>query len=187
MLHGPGGNEDNLLTVGQMLDQKASIIAPRGKVLAYGMPRYFRRVAPGVFDIDDLKFRTGELAQFIQLFCTKHGVDTNTLVAVGYSNGANIAASLILLKPNLLKRVILFRAMLPLVPEQIPELNGTSVFISGGKYDEMIPEKSTLELKDLLLKSGATVKMNWEQCNHALTSDEMSKAREWLLNTKAQR
>ena len=157
LLHGTGGNEDDLLSVGQMLDQKASIIAPRGKVLEYGMPRYFKRVAPGVFDIEDLKFRTTELAQFIQLVCTKHGVSTNTLVAVGYSNGANIAASLILLKPNLLKRLILFRAMLPVMPEQTPVLNGTSVFISGGKYDDMIPEKSTLELKEVLMKSGAIV------------------------------
>ena len=183
LLHGTGGNEDDLLTVGQMLDQKASVIAPRGKVLEYGMSRYFRRVAPGVFDIEDLKFRTNELAQFIELVCTKHGVDTHTIVAVGYSNGANIAASLILLKPHLLKRSMLFRAMLPVVPEKIPELKGTSVFVSGGKYDEMIPEKGTLELRDILLKSGANVKMNWEESNHSLTSDEMGKAREWLLST----
>lgn len=185
LLHGTGGNEDDLLTVGQMLDQKASIIAPRGKVLEYGMPRYFRRVASGVFDIEDLKFRTNELAEFVQLVCTKYRVDRNNLVAVGYSNGANIAASLILLKPSLLKRSILFRAMLPLVPDKVPELKGTSVFISGGKYDEMIPEEGTLELKDLLEKYGAIVKMNWEQSTHALTSEEMTKAREWLLNTKA--
>lgn len=148
------------------------------------MPRYFRQVAPGVFDIEDLKFRTNELAEFIQLVCAKHGVDQQTLVAVGYSNGANIAAGLILLKPSLLKRSILFRAMLPLVPDKLPELKGTSVFISGGKYDEIIPQKSTLELKDLLEKCGAMVEMNWERSTHALTSDEMSKAREWLLNTR---
>lgn len=184
LLHGTGGNEDDLLIVGQMLDQKASVIAPRGKVLENGMPRYFKRVAPGVFDIEDLKFRTKELAEFIELACMKHRVNPKTLVAVGYSNGANMVASLLLLKPSLLKRSILFRGMLPLVPDKIPELKGTNVLILGGKYDEMISQKRTLELVDVLEKSGAVVKMNWELSTHALTSDEVSKAREWLLNTQ---
>ena len=182
LLHGTGGNEDDLLTIGQMLDQKASILAPRGKVLENGMPRFFRRISPGVFDIEDLKFRAMELAGFIELACKKHSIDSRSLVAIGYSNGANIVAGLLLLKLTSLKRSILFRAMLPLVPENIPELKGTSVFISGGKYDEMISKERTLELENTLKKFGANVKMNWEQSNHALTADEISKAREWLLN-----
>lgn len=186
LLHGTGGNEDDLLTVGQMLDRKASIVAPRGKVLENGMPRFFRRISPGVFDIEDLKFRANELGEFVDLLCTKHSFDSGSLVGVGYSNGANIAASLVLLKPTLLRRSILFRAMLPLVLDKIPDLNGTSVFISGGKYDEMIPEDSTLELKSILQRSGANVKMNWEESTHALTAAEVNKAREWLLNMKLQ-
>jgi phospholipase/carboxylesterase len=186
LLHGTGGNEDDLLTIGQMLDPKASILAPRGKVLENGMPRFFRRISPGVFDVEDLKSRANELMEFIHLACTKHRIDPRSLVAVGYSNGANIAAGLILLKPNFLKRLILFRAMLPLVPDRGLELVGTNVFISGGKYDEMIPEESTLELKSVLQKSGASVKINWEQSTHALTVDEINKAREWLLSGKSQ-
>ena len=186
LLHGTGGNEDDLLTVGQMLDRRASIISPRGKVLENGMPRFFRRISPGVFDIEDLKFRVNELGEFIDLVCKKHSFRSKSLVVVGYSNGANIAVSLVLLKPTSLKRLILFRAMLPLVPDRIPDLNGTSVFISGGKYDEMISVKNTLELKSIFQKSGASIEMNWEESTHALTSDEVSKAREWLLNTKLQ-
>ena len=186
LLHGTGGNEDDLLTVGQMLDRNGSIVAPRGKVLENGMPRFFRRISPGVFDIEDLKFRANELGEFVDLLCKKYGFDSRSLVGVGYSNGANLVASLVLLKPTLLRRSILFRAMLPLVPDKIPDLNGTSVFISGGKYDEMIPEESTLELSSILLRSGANIKMNWEESTHALTADEVNKAREWLLNTKLQ-
>lgn len=184
LLHGTGGNEDDLLTIGQMLDQKASILAPRGKVVENGMPRFFRRISPGVFDIEDLKFRVSELTEFIMLACKKHSIDQRSLIGVGYSNGANTAAGLIMLEPTLLKRSILFRVMLPFLPERIPELSGTRVFISGGKYDQMISEEGTLELKNILQKSGADVKMNWEQSTHALSAGEINKAREWLLNTK---
>ena len=101
--------------------KESTILAPRGKVLENGMPRYFRRLSEGVFDLDDLKFRTNELAEFVKKASEKYAFDLLSVVAVGYSNGANIAASLLLLRPESMKSAILFRAMIPLVPERIPE------------------------------------------------------------------
>jgi phospholipase/carboxylesterase len=180
LLHGTGGNEDDLLTVGQMLDQKASILAPRGKVMESGMPRYFRRLAEGVFDIEDLKVRTNELADFVRRASLRYKFSLNSLVAVGYSNGANTGATLLLLHPGLVQNAILFRAMIPLVPEKQPDLRGTRVFLSGGRFDSMIPQDKTEELRVYLQNMGAEVKMNWEDSTHSLTSRDIEKAKIWL-------
>ena len=183
LLHGTGGNEDDLLTIGQMLDQRATILAPRGKVLESGMPRFFRRLAEGVFDVDDLKFRTNELASFVDQASAKYKFDLGSVVAVGYSNGANVAASMLLMRPGLVERAILFRAMIPFVPDKVPDLDGTSVFLSGGRFDSMIPQKKTKELEELLVMAGANVKMNWEDSTHSLTADDVEKAKGWLAST----
>jgi phospholipase/carboxylesterase len=180
LLHGTGGNEGDLLTIGQMLDQKASILAPRGKVLENGMPRFFRRLAEGVFDIEDLKFRANELADFVRRASLKYRFDLGSLVSVGYSNGANIAAALLLLHPGLVKSAILFRAMIPLVPEKQPDLMGTRVFLSGGRFDSMTPQDRTEDLRAYLQNAGAEVKMNWEESTHSLTARDIEKAKTWL-------
>lgn len=180
LLHGTGGNEDDLLTIGQMLDQRATILAPRGKVLESGMPRYFRRLAEGVFDIEDLKFRTNELASFVQQASAKYKFELGSVIAVGYSNGANVAASVLLMRPGLIERAILFRAMIPFVPDRVPNLSGTGVFLSGGRFDSMIPQNKTRELEELLVRSGANVRMNWEESSHSLTADDVEKAKAWL-------
>ena len=180
LLHGTGGNEDDLLTVAQMIDEEASILAPRGKVLESGMPRFFRRFAEGVFDLEDLKFRTSELADFVRNASEKYAFDLRSVVTVGYSNGANIGASLLMLRPESMNSAIMFRVMISLVPDKFPDLLGKRVFISGGRFDSFIPQNKTIELKQVLEKAGAEVKMNWEESAHALVQEEIVKAKNWL-------
>ncbi|MDA4112317.1 MAG: alpha/beta hydrolase [Thaumarchaeota archaeon] len=179
-LHGTGGNEDDLLPLAKMIDDQAAILSPRGKVLENGMPRFFRRLDEGVFDIEDLKFRTNELVDFLANNSKKYGFDPKSVVALGYSNGANIAASMMLLRPESLKGAVLFRAMIPLQPEKMPNLSGKKIFISAGRFDTLIPQPKTRELAELFEKLGASVSMNWEGSNHSLTSNEIEKARIWL-------
>jgi len=180
VLHGTGGDENDLLTLAAMIDEAAAILSPRGKVQENGMPRFFRRFAEGKFDIEDLKFRTAELAEFVSRASMTYGFDPSSVVALGYSNGANIAASLLLLKPETLQKAILFRAMLPLKPDRVPKLSGKRVFLSAGKFDTMIPRDGTLALEKLLEEAGAQVTMNWVESTHSLTQPEVEKAREWL-------
>src|SRR5436190_19703801 len=129
LLHGTGGNERDLIPLGHDLDPNASLLSPRGKVLENGMPRYFRRLAEGVFDLEDLKKRTHELADFVIAAAKHYKIDVKNMVAVGYSNGANIAASTLLLRPEILPAAVLFRAMVPLVPETQPDLSSVRVWI----------------------------------------------------------
>ncbi len=180
LLHGTGGNENDLLTLGQMIDERAVILAPRGKVLENGMPRFFRRLGEGVFDVDDLVFRTNELADFIEKASEKYAFSLRSVTAAGYSNGANIAASLLLLRPEVVKSAALLRPMIPLIPSKVPDLSETKVFISGGRYDKMIPQDKTLELKEYLQKAGANVKINWEDATHVLVEGDIVKTKNWL-------
>jgi len=180
VLHGTGGDEDDLLSLGRMIDGEAAILSPRGKVLENGMPRFFRRLAEGVFDVEDLRFRTAELADFVSAASKKYGFDPRSVVGLGYSNGANIGASLLLLRPEALSLAILFRAMLPLKPDKKPDLSGKKVFISAGRYDSMIPREGTIALQKMLGDAGAEVTMNWEDSTHSLTSVEVGKAKEWF-------
>jgi phospholipase/carboxylesterase len=180
VLHGTGGDEDDLLSLARMIDGEAAILSPRGKVLENGMPRFFRRFGEGKFDIEDLKFRTAELADFVSVASKKYGFDQRSLVALGYSNGANIAASLFLLRPEILKRAILFRAMLPIEPDKLPDLSDKMVFISAGRFDTMIPKDGTLALEKVLEEAGAKVTMNWEDSTHSLTNAEIVKTKGWL-------
>src|SRR5712691_4924609 len=135
LLLGTGGNERDLLPVASMLAPDAGVLSPRGKVLERGMPRFFRRLAEGIFDVEDLKFRTGELADFLRAAATHYGFDVGRLIAVGFSNGANIAASMLLLRPDALAAGILIRAMVPLVPDPLPSLPRTRVLVSNGTLD----------------------------------------------------
>src|SRR5207245_6146183 len=135
LLHGTGGNEHDLIPIGGELDPTATLLSPRGQVLENGMPRYFRRLAEGVFDLDDLKKRTHELADFVASAASHYKIDIEKLVAVGYSNGANIAASMLLLRPEILPAAILFRAMVPLEPDNLPDLSFTHDWIGPGDQD----------------------------------------------------
>src|SRR5256886_4587407 len=131
LLHGTGGNERDLIPLGRELDPSAALLSPRGKVLENGMPRFFRRLAEGVFDLEDLKTRTNELADFAAAAAQHYGFASDNVIAVGYSNGANIAASLLLFRPEVLSAAVLFRAMVPLIPETQPNLSSVRVWIGA--------------------------------------------------------
>jgi phospholipase/carboxylesterase len=181
LLHGTGGNEDDLIPLANELDQRAAILSPRGKVLENGMPRFFRRLAEGVFDIEDLKFRTNELADFVKDASKAYDFDLQRTIAIGYSNGANIAASMLLLRPEILSAAILFRAMVPLVPDILPDLSNKHIFMSSGLHDPIVPKQEAEGLFGLFKNAGAKVSRSWQESAHELTIEEVQKAKEWLL------
>ena len=180
LLHGTGGNEEDLIPLGQELLPGAAILSPRGKVSEYGAPRFFRRLAEGVFDHEDLLFRTHELAAFVEAAAVEYDFDPSKVVAIGYSNGANVAASTILLHPGLLRAAVLFRAMVPFEPEVTPELSRMPVFMAAGRMDRMIPPDNTQRLADLLTAAGADVDLRWRNVGHPLTYEEVGEAKEWI-------
>ncbi len=183
LLHGTGGNEDDLIPLGQEIAPGAAILSPRGQVSEYGAPRFFRRLAEGVFDMEDLIFRTHELAEFVEAASKEYGFDPEKLVAAGYSNGANIAAGLLLLHPGLLRAAVLFRSMVPLEPEVTPDLSGMPVFMAAGTRDPMIPPDNTKRLAGILREAGAEVDLRWRDIGHPLTREEIREAKDWLSNS----
>ncbi len=180
LLHGTGGNERDLIPLGRELDPTAALLSPRGKVLENGIPRFFRRLAEGVFDLQDLKNRTNELADFVAAAAQHYGFAADKVVAAGYSNGANIAASMLLLRPEVLSVAILFRAMVPLIPETKPNLSSANVWIGAGSYDPIIPTSETKRLAELLRSAGADVTLRYFPAGHELTPDDVEAARDWL-------
>ena len=180
LLHGTGGNEDDLLPLGRLLRGGAALLSPRGKVLEHGMPRFFRRLAEGVFDEEDLIQRTHELAGFVEAAVTEYSLDPDRIWAVGFSNGANIAASLLLLHPGLLAGGVLLRAMVPLQPEPTPDLSGTPVYLAAGRSDPIVPAENTERLAGLLREAGADVTLDWQPGGHGIGRPEVDAAGQWL-------
>jgi predicted esterase len=180
LLHGTGGSEHDLLPLAALLAPGAGVLSPRGKVLERGMPRFFRRLAEGVFDIADLKHRTEELADFITDSAATYKFSTSTLIAVGFSNGANIAGALLLLRPEVLGGAIQFRAMVPFTPDTLPQIPGTPVLISNGRVDPLVSAEETEHLAALLRSAGAAVTVAWQAAGHELTESDITAAREWL-------
>src|SRR5918911_160454 len=181
LLHGTGGNEQDLIPLAYELDKKAAILSPRGKVLENGItPRFFRRLAEGVFDLEDLKFRTNELADFVIDASKTYNFDLQRVIAVGYSNGANIAASMLLLRPEILSSAILFRHMVPLVPQTLPDLAKKHIFMSSGLMDPIVSLDEADRLFGLFKRAGAKVSLSWQESGHELTIEEIRKASEWL-------
>jgi predicted esterase len=181
LLHGTGGNENDLLPLGNELAAGAAMLSPRGKVLENSMPRFFRRLAQGVFDLEDLKFRTHELASFVKSASAKYNFDPHRVIAVGYSNGANIAASMLVLHPSLLAGAILFRPSLPFIPNHVPDLAGVPVFVAAGRLDQLVPLEETEKLTALLREAEASVTLRWQSSGHALTSEDVEAGRQWLV------
>jgi len=184
LLHGTGGNERDLIPLGRELDPNAGLLSPRGKVLENGMPRFFRRLAEGVFDLEDLEHRTNELADFVTAAAQHYGFATDQLVAVGYSNGANIAASMLLLRPELLPTAVLFRAMVPLHPEKEPNLSSVRVWIGAGDQDPIVPPSDTERLAEVLRRAGADVTLHFAKAGHGLTKNDLEAAHHWLEELK---
>ncbi|MEO5754901.1 MAG: alpha/beta hydrolase [Chthoniobacterales bacterium] len=180
MLHGTGGDEHDLLPLGRELDPTANLLSPRGKVLENGSLRFFRRLAEGVFDLEDLQRRTRELAEFIRRATEHYQLAPEQIVAVGYSNGANIAANILLRQPGTLPSAVLLRAMAPSQPETLPDLTGVRVWIAGGRDDALIPSEETQRLADLLEKVGADVTLHLVNADHGLTNTELVLAKRWL-------
>ncbi len=183
LLHGTGGNERDLIPLGREIDPTAAILSPRGKILENGMPRFFRRLAEGVFDLEDLKKRTNELAAFVAAAAQHYGFASDKVVAIGYSNGANIAASLLLVRPGTVHAAILFRAMVPLVPEKLPDLSLLRVWIGAGNQDAIIPTSETQRLVELLRNARADVTIRFFTGGHNLTNHEIEIARDWLMSS----
>jgi predicted esterase len=180
LLHGTGGNENDLVEIGHAIAPGAALLSPRGPVLENGMPRFFRRFAEGVFDVQDIKRRAGELAEFIGEAANRYGFDASNVWALGYSNGANIAATLLLLHPDVLAGAVLLRAMVPLVPEKMPDLQGARVLLSEGTHDPIVPAENAEELAGLLRRAGAEVDLIWQPGGHNLTANDFAAAREFL-------
>ena len=187
LLHGTGGNEDDLVPLGRALLPGAGLLSPRGKVLERGMPRFFRRLAEGVFDQEDLERRTEELAGFVETAVRTYGLNRDGIVAVGFSNGANIAASLLLRRPGLLRGAALLSPMMPLAPNTLPDLAETTVFIGAGRTDSIAPPAQAEHLAALLRRSGAVVTVHWEPGGHAVTDGEVAAARQWLRQSVVER
>jgi predicted esterase len=179
LLHGTGGTEHDLISLGESLAPGAGLISPRGKVLERDMPRFFRRLAEGVFDLDDLRFRTHELAAFVAAAAELYGFDRKRVTAVGFSNGANVAASMLLLEPGALAGAVLFRAMVPIVPEPLPLLAGTPVFMANGRTDSLIPAAEAERLASLLRQAGADLTLEWQPGGHPLTRQDLTQAQRW--------
>jgi phospholipase/carboxylesterase len=178
LLHGTGGDENDLIPLGQLLRPGAALLSPRGQILENGQPRFFRRLAPGIFDEDDLIRRAHELADFVEDQSARQNL--GKVIAVGYSNGANIAAAMLLLRPDILSGAIIFRAMLPLEPPHPPQLNDTPVLLLAGRHDTMIPQDSTQRLAVLLEQAGATLTIEWRDTGHGLEQPEFLLAQFWL-------
>jgi phospholipase/carboxylesterase len=181
LLHGTGGNEHDLLPIAGEIDASASVLSVRGNVSEHGMPRFFRRLAEGVFDEEDLIFRTKELNDFLEKAAKDNHLDRENVVAVGYSNGANIAASLLFHYENALKGAVLLHPMVPRRDVQLPDLSGMPVFIGAGTNDPICKPEETEELAEMLEKAGANVEVYWGHSGHQLSREELGSAVNWYL------
>jgi predicted esterase/catechol 2,3-dioxygenase-like lactoylglutathione lyase family enzyme len=180
LLHGTGGDENAMIPLGQALDPTASILSPRGQVSENGMTRYFRRFAPGVLDEEDLKNRAAQLADFLQKASQEYSFQLDSVIIVGYSNGANFAAGLLFLYPDLIKTAVLLRPMIPFEPERIPNLSGAKILISAGKDDPAVPREQPELLLQIFSKAGAAVEIHWTETGHEITEAELAFITTWL-------
>lgn len=179
LLHGTGGTEQDLLPLADMIDPEASVLSVRGNVTENGMPRFFKRLAEGVFDLEDLAVRTEELHHFIEESAEKYGFDRKNVLAVGYSNGANIAGSLLFHYQDALKGAVLHHPMVPIRDKKLPDLTNVPVFITAGINDPICPPEETTELESLLKDAGAKTEVYWHKKGHQLTQDEVQEAQIW--------
>jgi phospholipase/carboxylesterase len=180
LLHGTGGDESDLLPIGRELDPTAALLSLRGKVLENGAPRFFRRLAEGVFDEEDVVRRGHELADFIAAAAAEYGYAADHVTAVGYSNGANVAAAMMLLRPEALSRAVLFRAMVPLSDPPANDLAGTSILISAGRRDPIIPLENAQRLTSLFRERAATVKLEIQEASHGLVQEDLVAAKRFV-------
>jgi phospholipase/carboxylesterase len=182
LLHGTGGDENDLLPLAARIAPGAAILSPRGKVLESGMPRFFRRSGEGRWDVDDFKRRTAELADFLERARAAYKIERP--VAVGYSNGANIAWSLLLANPGALAGAVLMRAMLPFDPRPLRDLDGLPILMLTGRHDQLIPPQQAGLLAALLGEAGADATYEMLEADHGLTEEDLKLAAEWLARRR---
>jgi phospholipase/carboxylesterase len=180
LFHGTGGTEHDLLPLAKLISPESSVLSVRGNIVENGMPRFFKRLAEGVFDEADLIFRTKEVNDFLDQAAAQYGFDRGNLVAVGYSNGANIAGSLLFHYQNTFKGAILHHPMVPLRGLKLPDMSGMPIFIGAGSNDPICTPQETEELQQLLEGAGASVTVHWERFGHQLTSTEAKAAADWF-------
>ncbi|HEV7839165.1 MAG TPA: alpha/beta hydrolase [Gemmatimonadaceae bacterium] len=185
VLHGTGGDENDLIGIGQAVAPGAAVLSPRGNVSENGAPRFFKRLAEGVFDPKEVRSRADELARFIRAAIIRYGLDATRIYALGYSNGANIASTVMFIEPGLLQGAILFRPMLVFEPEETSDLSGSGVFISAGRMDPIVPASSVERLVELFEQSRAEVTLKWQLAGHNLAPSEVREAAEWLALQRA--
>ncbi|NIK13030.1 alpha/beta hydrolase [Alkalibacillus almallahensis] len=179
LLHGTGGTEEDLLPLVDYIDPTANVLSVRGNVSENGMPRYFKRLAEGVFDEEDLIFRTQELYEFLDQAAKDYGFDRQNVIAVGYSNGANIAGSLLFHYQDSLRAASLHHPMVPRRDVDLPDLSGKGVFIAAGTNDPICPDQESEDLKAILADAGADVNLHWESQGHQLNLGEIKAAQDW--------
>lgn len=178
LLHGTGGDETDLLPLGRAVAPGSALLSPRGQVQEGGMPRFFRRLAEGVFDEADLRRRANELADFVAEARTAYGLPAP--VAVGFSNGANIAAAMLLLRPEALAGAVLLRAMVPLADPPAADLARTPVLILSGAGDPIVPAENAARLAAMLADAGAAVEHRTLPCGHGLSQADLALAAAWI-------
>lgn len=178
LLHGTGADERDLVPLGRMVAPGKPLLSPLGKVRENGAPRWFRRHAEGVFDEDDLRGRAAELADFLRR--ARDAYKLPPYVAVGFSNGANVAAALLLLHPGVLRGAVLLRAMPPLRDPPAADLRGVPVYVAAGTDDPLIPPGQARVLADVLTRAGADATLRFARAGHGLTPAEVADARGWL-------
>ena len=180
VLHGTGGNENDLVGIGQAIAPGAAILSPRGNVLENGAPRFFRRIAEGVFDPKEVRTRAEELARFIRAAVVTYRLDASRVFALGYSNGANIASTVMLIEPGIIQGSILLRPMVVYEPPEKKDLSGSSVFISAGRMDQIVPTSSVEQLAEIFRSANADVTLKWQLTGHNLVPTEVREAAEWF-------
>jgi phospholipase/carboxylesterase len=180
VLHGTGGDENDLIGIGQSVAPGAAILSPRGNVLENGAPRFFKRLAEGVFDPKEVRGRAEELARFIRAAAITYRLDPERVFALGYSNGANVASTVMLVEPAILRGAILFRPMVVYEPGERHDLTGSSVLISAGRMDPIVPTASVERLVQLFESAHADVTVKWQLAAHNLVPSEVREATEWL-------
>ncbi|MFL5564889.1 MAG: alpha/beta hydrolase [Gemmatimonadaceae bacterium] len=185
VLHGTGGTENDLIGIGQAVAPGAAILSPRGNVLENGAPRFFRRLAEGVFDPKEVRSRAEELARFIRAAVVTYRLDASRVFALGYSNGANVASTVMLIEPGVLQGAVLFRPMLVYEPDENKDLSGSALLLSAGRMDPIVPTTSVERLVDLFQSAHADVTLKWQLAAHNLLPSEVREAADWFALQRA--
>ena len=185
VLHGTGGDENDLISIGQAIAPGAAILSPRGNVLENGAPRFFRRLAEGVFDPKEVRSRAEELARFVRAAAVTYRLEPSRIFAFGYSNGANVASTVMLVEPDVFQAAVLLRPMVVYEPTERTDLTGSAVLISAGRMDPIVPTESVERLAELFKAAKAEVTLKWQLTGHSLVPSEVREAADWFTLHRA--